>query len=505
MSFELLTKQMDQHPNKKAVVFEGQSITYADLHGRILSAAKSLSVLGVVPGHKVVVSLHNSIEYLVLHYAIARLGAVIVPFSTGYPYEEISVFCAECKPSAYLIEPELVDVYQRISREISKGIILHSGEGAGLQRILDSYSDNEVVLTEDDFSDFPSIIHYNTPNAPGTGERFKGSVQTQGSHFHRMQNWISSAEMTADDSTLCMHPLTHAFGSDTISLPALSSGQTLYLMDCRSITPIKVLELLSSHQITIFGALPWLYKALIELEGVGANTNTLASLRLAMSAGTPLTVEVAEDFYKRFQVRLSNAYGMTEVSVALFNFFEQGSEDLLSVGKPIHGVEVKLVGGEVPTSGVGELWIRSKGFATQYFAQDQVLYNDSGWLQTGDLVKREDDGSYLMLGRVSQVFEVDGRKVLPAEIESVLTRHPDVEEVAVVPADVEGETQLAAFIVAQKPLTEEQIKQFFLFQGVSHLNPKYLVFRDQLPKSSTGKISKAKLIFDSKMESSLAS
>jgi acyl-CoA synthetase (AMP-forming)/AMP-acid ligase II len=488
MFYSLLASHAHANPGKIAVVNEGRTITYGELDALIQRCAKNLTALGMGPGTLVAACIDNNIEYLALYYAIARIGARIAPLSVTLSTDDIVRYCQECRPDYYLTQQSYFASYQEVARRVGAGTVISETTPYTLEQLFGSDDNHHVALPEREWADQEFVIQYTS----GTTGQPKGIVQTQEGHTHRMLTWARTGELSAADRTLCILALTHAYGADIITFPALSTGQTLHLMDIRKVSPARVLRTIEAERITVFGALPWFYKEMNELpEDVHAD---LSSLKIAMCGATPLTRDIALGFHRRYGKRINNSYGLTETCLITSNLFRT-SDDQLTIGPVIDGVEAEVRDCGVGIPNAGELVVRSKAFASRYFsAAAGPLWRD-GWLHTGDLVRRDAGGNFYVLARVSEVIEVESGKLLPFEVEEIIEQLPQVKDVAVVPVDDgSGVKKAAAFIVRRGPLTEEEVRAHLGSWLPEHKRPTYIQFRSDFPKSVTGKISKAKLI-----------
>lgn len=495
MFYSLFSKQAAIHPDKIAVVCGEQQITYGSMSLSIETAAHNLMSMGVKSGNLCCVCFDNSIDYLILYYAMVRLGIRIMPLTATMAPHEIEMFCRECEPTYFIVHAAYQEKYSAIATSLGKGLLIsESTEPHNLASIFQPQASPSASLPTVVLNDQDLVIHYNTPNSPEAGERFKGAVQTHEGHAHRMLNWVKAANITPEDRTLCMHPLMHAFGSEMFALPALSTGQTLYLMMAHEVTPANVAKAIADHQITLFGALPWFYKELADLPQ--ESHADMSSLRVAMCAATPLPIEVAERFFGIYGKRVSNSYGLTETSLIASNLDEGSIHDMLTVGRAIPNVEIYVRDCGIGMLGVGELLVRSNGFAARYYSTDVPALWRDGWIHTGDLVRQDEDHSFYVLGRVTQVISTADGNFLPLEVEETIGRHPHVKEVAVVPLESETGLQAAAFIVPDGAITEDEIRRHVEQTLSKHKVPALIRFRDSLPKSATGKISRAKLCIE---------
>lgn len=495
MLYTIFSQYAKKNPNKMAIVTETGSVTYAELDSKIINVAKNLISVGVKQGQVLLISLDQPVEYLAVYYASARLGVTVVPLSTSSSDGDIRDFCIECTPDYYLVKLDNLNKYENISNYLSHGQVISEGTLPHDYASVFSHRAEQVIdLPNTEFEHEDLVIHYNTANSPEDPDKFKGSVQTQHSHVTRILNLSKTLNLSEADKTLCIHPLTHAFGSEMFAIPALSTGQTLFILDPKTISAEKVITSLQENSISIFGALPWLYKDMLDLP---LSTKYLLSfLRVAICATAPLTSDLANQLYQRFRIKLNNAYGLTETSLITINLCENDSSCLTSIGSEICGVDIRLIDCGVAIADAGELLVRSDGFADRYYCGSlQPLKRDS-WIHTGDLVRRDSYGGLHVLGRVSQVISVDGGSVLPLEIENSLELNPLVKEVAVVPLEVDLVIVPVAFVVTEHSLNIKDLQASLLEVLPLHKIPRHIVLRDSLPKSSTGKVSKAKLVLE---------
>ncbi len=487
MFYSLFAKHAHQNPTKIAVVNEGRTITYGELDALIQRCARNLSALGVGPSSLLAVCFDNNIEYLALYYAVARLGARIAPLSVTLSTDDVARYCQECRPDFYLVQQKYLASYQEVAHRIGYGVVVSEDTPHTLRQLFSDDRNHSLPLPTTPWVDQEFVIQYTS----GTTGEPKGIVQTQEGHAFRMQTWAKTGGLTADDRTLCMLALTHAYGADIITLPALSTGQTLYLLDIAKASPQRVLQILVSERITIFGSLPWFYRELNELpDSLQAD---LSLLKIAMVGATPLTGDVAQGFRQRYGKRINNSYGLTETCLITSNLFCT-SDDEMTIGPAIVGVDAEVRDCGVGIPDAGELVVRSKAFAKRYFSTAAGPLWRDGWIHTGDLVRRDAGGNFYVLARVSEVIEVPGGKLLPFEVEEVLEQLAQVKDGAVVPVDDgTGVKKAGAFIVSRAPLTEAEVRAHLEAKLPPHKRPAYVQFRDVFPKSVTGKISKAKL------------
>jgi acyl-CoA synthetase (AMP-forming)/AMP-acid ligase II len=339
----------------------------------------------------------------------------------------------------------------------------------------------------------PTESAFFIPFTSGSTGRPKGIVISQRALYHRITDWIRTASLTHADEHLCPLTLTHVYGCNYASLPSLSTGATLHLMDPLQTTPHRVLRYVAEHRITCFYNLPYFYQLMTAVPTKVAAD--LSSLRLAMCAAAPLSADHGRAFFARFGVPLNNCYGLSETGLITANLDREAALSTATIGKAVHGMEVRpLSGGADGGQEEGELVVRSRALADGYLSTDDGPMLREGWLHTGDLARRDADGSFHIVGRISQFINVAGNKVMPTEIEAVIEGIAGVREVAVVGvADPRTTQKVAAFVVAEDGLSADQIRQHCRLKMAEFKIPAYVEFRAELPKSPLGKILKTDL------------
>ena len=294
-----------------------------------------------------------------------------------------------------------------------------------------------------------------------------------------------------DDVVMGCLPLFHVFGLTCGLNSAVLAGATLSLLP--RFDAVKALQLVERDGVTIFEGVPTMYSALLAAAG-SASTDTL---RIAVSGGAAIPVQVLQDFEKTFDCPVLEGYGLSETSpVAAFNHPDRPRKPG-SIGTPVEGVEMRVVdndGAEVVQGEPGEIQIRGhnvmKGYWNLPDATAEAI-NADGWFATGDIARTDEDGYYYIVDRKKALIIRGGFNVYPREIEEVLYTHPAVAEAAVVgiPHDSLGEEVGAA--VSLKPGIEvaaDELREFVKNQVAAYKYPRRIWFLDDLPKGPTGKL-----------------
>jgi acyl-CoA synthetase (AMP-forming)/AMP-acid ligase II len=280
MLYSMFLTQAQQRPNTPAIAHGLRSITYGELNALILRTAKNLCALGVKPSETVAVRLESGIEGVALYYALARLGAQLAPL--------------EAVPD----------------QGLGHGVLLSNGVAlASLDDVFNSDEHHDLELPSQTWDDVPFLTlpflkqPSLTPTSIDDADLSPAATQTQGAHAQRVSRWIKAGELTPDDRTLCVPPLSSLLGADVLAVPALSTGQVLFLPDAANGSAERLLRLIEQNRITILGASPDTYRELVELpQSVEAD---LSSLRLALCASTAWAEQLGPRLHARYGLRLT--------------------------------------------------------------------------------------------------------------------------------------------------------------------------------------------------------
>jgi long-chain acyl-CoA synthetase len=334
----------------------------------------------------------------------------------------------------------------------------------------------------------------------GTTGRPKGAELT---HFNMFYNAVYTATslLTAVEvpTALVTLPLFHSFGQTCMQNATLHSGGKMVLLP--RFDPTAALSLMQEHQVTLFAGVPTMYFAL--LHHPEADQFDLSSLKMCLSGGAAMPVQVMSAFDRKYNVDILEGYGLSETSpVASFNTLERPKK-AGSIGTPIEGVEFKLVdadGHTVQGTGEpGEICIKGHNVMKGYFNKpeaNEAAFSAGGWFHTGDIGTRDQDGYYTIVDRKKDMIIRGGFNVYPREIEEVLYGHPAVAEVAVfgVPHERHGEEVKAVIAFkANHQATEDEVISYCKEHLAAYKYPRIVAFLPELPKGPTGKILKREL------------
>jgi long-chain acyl-CoA synthetase len=336
----------------------------------------------------------------------------------------------------------------------------------------------------------------------GTTGRPKGAEL---SHSNLFSNTVACADLfkfTPQDTSLIVLPMFHIFAMTCVMNAGIYRGAHAILLP--KFDAEAVFGLMQKHSITIFAGVPTMYWGLLNYKDDSGQFDFVKiaqTLRMAVSGGAALPVQVLEDFKKRFGVDIVEGYGMSEGSpVVTFNQLEVGCKPG-SIGTPIWGVDVRLVdenGNDVPRGEKGELIYRGpnvmKGYYKKPEANAQTLKN--GWLYSGDVAVQDEDGFYFIVDRTKDMIIRGGFNVYPREVEEVMIQHEAVSLVAVigVPHQEMGEEIKACVVLkAGQSIDAQSLIEWTKSKIAAYKYPRIIEFMDALPMSATGKILKKEL------------
>jgi long-chain acyl-CoA synthetase len=311
------------------------------------------------------------------------------------------------------------------------------------------------------------------------------------------------------DTLLGALPLFHSFGQTCTMNAAIANGAKVTLIP--RFEPDKALEIIGRDRVTVFMGVPTMYNAMLHCE-TRADAD-LSTLRLCVSGGSSLPVELMRAFEQAFDCIILEGYGLSETSpVASFNHPDRERKPG-SIGTPIAGVEMKLVdddGNDVAAGEVGEIVIRGHNVMKGYWERPDAsadAIGDDGWFHSGDMAKIDDDGYFFIVDRKKELIIRGGYNVYPREVEEVLYEHPAVREAAVVgvPDEHFGEEVGAAVALKQgERVGEDELRAYVKEHVASYKYPRRIWFVDELPKGPTGKILKREIEVPEQVETGSA-
>ena len=490
----ILKQRAKEYGNRPAVIFGQEQISFIQLKDKVFSLAQGLLKLGVKRGDKVAIYLPNWPEYIYSYLAIWSIGACCVPLDFMLTEDEI-ISCLSHSEARILITKHKANVsFLRLKANLPslKQIIscrLQKEEALSFEELLaaDSSKAPGSEVEEKDYA----IIFYTS----GTTGKPKGVLinYLQLDAPPKSMAFFVNADLSSKDVTLCALPFSHLGGLIYIQ-NTITFGLTMVLME--RFIPLDFLRNVQNHKVNFFWIVPSMYYALLQLKEF--ETFDLSSLRWIVTFGA----SSSPDALRRFQqfcpkAHLLNGWGLTETNAPTV-VLPMGSKKIESVGRPAPWIQVKVFddhGQELKVNEVGEVAVKSWVVTDGYLKDEKLTYETirKGWFYTGDLGRFDAEGFLYIVGRRKEMIKVGGEIVFEPEVESVLLRHPDIAEAAVVGVADKLRGELPkAFLVAKegKNISDEDLR-YFLRQHLAHFKiPHYFEFCAELPKNRTGKIDK---------------
>lgn len=505
-----LEAQAKSQPDKTAVFWNDETITYGDLYLRALAIKRRLKDAGITHGDRIGLLFPNHPDFVAAFFAASSLGATVVPINPLLKFEEIAHILSDSQSKALVVhESHVTEVLSALPLVAGlEHLFVFTYETASPPNVpvavhLLTPSLRESTLsasTETLLSPFVNpeqdlaVLVYTS----GTTGKPKGAMLTHNNLFASVKSAGAALPFYGSDRLLAVLPLCHIYGLSVVMLGVFSQGASLVIL--KSFEAKPVLDTIESKKVTVFPAVPTMYQFLLmEQEKRKAD---LSSLRICLCGGAPMPVELIEQFQKDIGTEVIEGYGLTEVSCAATMNPQDGVKKIGSVGLPIEDVAIGIFnddGQMLPVGEIGEVAIAGPNVMMGYYrkkeASEEVLKGE--WFLTGDLGYLDSDGYLYIAGRKKELIIRGGQNIYPREIEKVLLRMASVADAAVlgVPDKYMGERVKA--VVVRKPgaaLSEDEVKTYCLEHLAEYKVPRLVEFKEALPKNSTGKVLKRLLV-----------
>jgi long-chain acyl-CoA synthetase len=502
-------------PDRIAVTCGGSRMTYAEVDAQAARVAAGLHRIGIAPGDHVALICPNLPWFPIAYFGILKAGAVVVPLNVLLKPREIAYHLTDSRAKALIAfegttELPLAAMARAALDETQCEILVLVTGAPGAPSPIDGARTLTELMESDGASfhtrrrrpDDTAVILYTS----GTTGHPKGAELTH-------ENMVLNAAATRDmyqpamkggfeqDVALVTLPLFHSTAQTCLMNAGFLAGFRLVLMP--RFDPAATLETMRREEVGFWIGVPTMYWTLLQhARSGGADTDGIAThMRLCVSGGAAMPLEVMRGFESTFKTRILEGYGLSETSpVACFNQLHRPTKPG-TVGQPIFGVDVRCVDDEdrfVPTGQPGEIVVRGPNVMKGYFNRPEATEAAMrhGWFHTGDIGTLDAEGYLTIVDRKKDMIIRGGFNVYPREIEEVMLTHPAVSLAAVlgVPDERLGE-EVKAFVV-RKPgaeLTEAELIAWCREQMAAYKYPRTIEFRDSLPVSATGKILKREL------------
>lgn len=497
---DYLEKQAIERPNKTAILFKEEKITFSDLNTMSNRLANRLLGMGIKKGDRVVLLFQNCPEFAVAYFAILKIGAIAVVLDFRLSPAEMEPLFQEAEVSGIITSARQKVFIDRVRKAVPtlKHIVV---TGAEDEDIRDWHSYEEIIekesterisipLAEED----ESLYLYTS----GTTGRSKGVILTNDHLSYFPESCRHALPISEEDTWGLVLPISHISGPVVINL-MVETGLSVSIVD--EMKPKKIFDAIQNHRVTVFHAVPPIFQLILNVPHW--ERYDCSSLKVVAMMGTVVPEQLMKEFSERYpHLTALQGYGATETSPLLtLTHLKDAPRKMASAGKAVPRADLKIIGQdgkEVEMGQMGEIIARGPQIMKGYFKDPKTTARKikDGWYHSGDLGRMDGEGYLYVLGRVDEMVVTGGLNIYPSEVETVLLNHPKVQEAAVVGIPDARRGQVMRAIVVLKhgeTATHREILKFCKERLANFKMPRQLEFKDSLPKSRTGKIAKRQL------------
>ncbi len=461
----------------------GRSYTYSEA---LILSQKLASVFrndfGIKRGSFVSLLASNEIETVILLFALARLGATLIPINNRNTEREIDHVLSDSKSELLIVGKE------QLHKTTKKKL-----KSVELENLLNTASTQNLLFANfEGKPEDPALVIYTS----GTTGAPKGALLSQKMIFWNSINTSLRLDLSQTDKTVIFLPFFHTGGWNVLTTPLLHRGGEVIFI--KKFDPDLILKLTERHKATLLFGVPTTMRMIAD-SSLFLNSD-LSSVRYSVVGGEPMPIPLIEKWHSK-GVPVRQGYGLTEFGPNVFSLSELDAiRKIGSIGFPNFYIETKVVsdqGHECGADEIGELWLKGPSAMSGYLNNKQATAEAfvDGWLKTGDLVKFDSEGYFYVVGRKKEMYKSGGENVYPAEVEKVLHQIPGVKAAAVigVPDLKWGEVGKAFLVVDHSLWNEDSFKKYCEAHLAKFKIPQHIELRDELPKSESGKILKKQL------------
>ena len=534
--FYFLQESARKYPDRACTIFKGAAISFKEMDAITDHVAAALVDMGVKKGDRVGIFMPNTPQFVMAYFGILKAGGVVVATNPLYTPPEIAHQASDAgieimfvmtnfyktikaaQPNTKIRKlivtnlketlPPLLSILFTLAREKKGGFRIEGGLADGdvwMKELIESHRSSprpKIDIGPDDVA----LFQY----SGGTTGVSKGAVATHRNlvaNSLQIKTWFVNME-DGKETVLMAIPLFHVYGMVAGMLFAIASGATMVMVPSPRDIP-DVLENIHKYQPTTFPGVPTLYNAINHHPDVVSGKIPLRSIKSCISGSAPLLRETKERFEELSGGKLFEGYGLSEAPTATHCNPLLGVNKTGSIGLPFPDVDCMIISlddgeTEMPLGEIGELVIRSpqvmKGYhnmPTETANALRKLKDGNSWLFTGDIARMDEDGYFYIVDRKKELIKPGGFQVWPREVEEAIAAYPKVMEVGVagIPDPYRGET-VKAWIVLKpgQTATADEIKAFCKERLASYKVPTHYEFRNELPKTTVGKILRRELV-----------
>jgi acyl-CoA synthetase (AMP-forming)/AMP-acid ligase II len=506
---EFLTITSAICPDKEAIVFEGKRYTFAQLGERTNRLGSALMGIGVQKDESVATLMVNCNYCIETYFAVAKMGGVFVPLNFRAKGNELTYMLNTAEATTVFVGERYLELVESIKPNLTtmKHFISLDKPHQGMlfyNDLLKSGSPDDIFtdISDDDMT----ILMYTA----GTTGFPKGVMLTHKSFTVYVLDNVTPPDTETVEKNILTVPLYHVAGIQAM-MAAVYGGRTLVIE--RQFEPTEWMGLVQQEKASRAMMVPTMLKQLIDHPKF--KDYDLSSLRVITYGAAPMPLEVIKKAINVFpKVSFINAFGQTETASTITSLSpedhvitgateaerEKKLKRLASIGKPMADVEMKIIdesGKELPLGEVGEIVARGPRVMTGYWKDEEKTkktIDKDGWVHTGDMGYRDEDGYFFLAGRATDLIIRGGENISPEEVENIIFAHPKIDDVAVigVPDEDWGEVPKAICVVKEgcEDCTPEEVMEYCRQNLASYKRPRSVIFVKELPRSSVGKVLK---------------
>ena len=483
-------------PHKRALIFEDRPFTYQELNLRTNQLCHFLLDAGVQKGDRVSVLLYNCHQYLEIFLALSKIGAILVPLNWRLAGPELEFIMKDSGSRMILFDSEFAELVASLRNKlnISNRDCISIGStclnwAKAYEKGLQGNPVHEPRLDVPVGDEDPHILMYTS----GTTGVPKGAILSHRKTFFNALNADIFYELTSKDIMIVSRPLFHSGGLLVEAVPVLYKGGTLILK--KRFRPHEILETIQKHRVTLLEMAATVYQFI--LQECDLARYDLSSVRSYFTGGERVPVAMLKEYLKK-GITVSQIFGQTEASTIAFLPAEKAATKIGSVGISVFHGEVRIIdetGKDAGPGEIGEIIVKGPTLMSGYWNRPDLTSETvrDGWLYTGDLARRDEEGYIYIVDREKDMYVSGGENVYPAEIEKVLYTHAKIFDVGIVGIQDEKWGEVGKAFVVLKPgerMNNGEVLEFLKGKVAKYKIPKYVEYVEELPKTASGKIQK---------------
>jgi long-chain acyl-CoA synthetase len=481
--YSWLKDNAQKRPEKVCLKYKDTQMTFQELYRLTDSLGSALRKAGIGRGDHVTIVLPNIPEFVISYMGIIGIGAVVTPVNPAFTSRELEHILKDSDSKAIILETKRSSTYTAIQDQCPQDVVITTGEEGNFSQWV---SEEGEGIIEDMAKDDVAAMIYSS----GLTGYPMGAMLTHGNLDHNSDLVRVCLDGDDSDTTLTLIPCFHSFSASANMLSMLRYGGTIYLM--KSLDFKELHHALTQGGITLICAVPTLFFGLAHHPDMADIDYT--RMRALIAGGSALSIEVYNEFKKRFNVDIRQGYGITEASpvCAANNIHVKIKPE--SIGPPVPGVEARVVddaGRILGAKEKGEILFKGPNIMKGYYNKEKETRKTirDGWLYTGDLGYMDEDGYIYITGYKKDMVITSGFNVYCQEVVNVLNSLPGIKDSAItgIPDLMRGAI-IKAYVVRDDPdLTENDVKKSSRKMLASYKTPRKVVFVDEIPRDSRGR------------------